>query len=60
MPPYYDKLYAFTNLYDHEEVIDWRIYNAISNPTDRTPEALARREEYSLLLAARYSRNLDK
>ena len=60
MPPYYDRLYAFTCLYEHEEVIDWRIYNAICNPKDRTPEALARREEYATLIAARSTRNLDK
>ena len=60
MPPYYDKLYVFANLYDHEEVIDWRIYNAITNLKDRTPEALKRREEYHTLLAARSQRNLDQ
>ena len=59
MPPYYDKLYAFTSLYDHDEVVDWRIYNAITNPKDRTPQALARREEYALLNAARNQRNLE-
>jgi len=60
MPPYYDKLYAFASLYDHEDVIDWRIYNAITNLKDRTPQALARREEYATLIADRQTRNLDQ
>jgi len=60
MPPYYDKLYAFASLYDHEEVIDWRVYNAITNLKDRTPQALARREEYAILIAGRKQRNLDQ
>lgn len=58
VPPYYDKLNAFVSQYDHEETLDWRVYNALMNPKDRTPEALLRRAEYHLLVSNRKTRNL--
>jgi len=60
MPPYYDKLYLELDEEAQHDVKDWRVYNALQNPKDRTPERLATRERFAQLNADRLKRNLEE